>query len=315
LEDHFLSGYSGSANLSCGTGFSIGHAGELLQGVISSDGSLEPFLVTLPAPCFTSHATILISNDPADVVHPTWKTKALRAARIAWTHLRGEDGSLHLNIDSQTPVGRGCGSSTSDCVATIRAVADLLRCSISANQIANWCSVAETAADATMFHHQPVAFCQRRGKILSTLGTEYPPMRVVVADLGGPPVDTLTRQMPPYTGVEINRFQDLLLLLEKSVQRNDAMGVARVATESAAIHQKHYLHPRWRDFVATVRTTGALGIGCSHSGTVAVALLAPGHDTAEDQLVRHLEDLGLPVLTRYELVPESKGEAIACLSF
>lgn len=297
-----MSGCFGSAK-------SIGHAGELLQGVVSN----EPFLVTLPAPSFTSRATISYSHETHDHVHPAWKSKALRAARIAWTRLSGPAGSLRLIIDSAMPVGRGCGSSTSDCVAAIRAVAALLRCPASANDIAQWSTEAEMAADATMFDLRPVAFNQRRGRVLRPLGAAYPAMRVIVADLGGPPVDTVTRRAPVYSGAEIAHFHNLLALLEKSIDRQDASGVARVATDSAAIQQRHYPHPRWKDFVAAVERTDALGVACAHSGTVAVALL--GETAEEEQLARILGAMDLPVLARYGLAPEPKAEAIACLSF
>lgn len=306
-----MSGCSGSASSNYGSGCSIGHAGELLQGVAWD----EPFLVTLPAPPFVSRATIHSSDKADDQVQPAWKTKALRAARIAWTRLGGSKWSLRLIVDSRTPVGRGCGSSTSDCVAAIRAVADLLDRPISAHEIAQWSTEAEMAADATMFDLQPVAFHHRRGRVLRPLGLAYPPMRVIAADLGGPGVDTLTRPIPTYSAAEIAAFEDLLALLEKSIERQDALGVARIATESAAIQQRYHPHPRWEEFVTVARRVGVLGVACAHSGTVAVALLGPKQAAAEEQLVGGLDALSLPVLARYELAPELKGEAIACLSF
>lgn len=292
-----------------GSGKSIGHAGELLQGVIGN----EPFLVTLPAPPFTSHAIIRDSDEADDHVQPAWKSKALRAARIAWNRLDGPVRSFRLTIDSATPVGRGCGSSTSDCVAAIRAVADLLGRAISANDIAQWSTEAEMAADATMFDLRPVAFSQRRGRVLRPLGAAYPAMRVIVADLGGSPVDSVTRPTPAYSDAEIDEFQKLLWLLEESIERQDASGVARVATDSAAIQQRHYPHPRWKDFVAAVERADALGVACAHSGTVAVALL--GESATDQQLGRNLDAVDLPILARYELSCEPKGEAIACLSY
>lgn len=298
----------------CGSAKSIGHAGEFLQGAVWHRERAEPFLVTLPAPPFTSRATVRTSDDTSDQVQPAWKTKALRAALIAWTRLGG-NGSLRLTIDSQTPVGRGCGSSTSDCVAAIRAVADLLDRPILPDQIAQWSTEAEVAADATMFDLVPLAFRPRRGQVLRQLGLAYPPMRVIAADLGGPQVDTLTRSTPAYSDVEIVAFENLLTLLEKSIERQDALGVARVATGSAAIQQRYYPHPRWKDFVTVAQRVDSLGVACAHSGTVAVVLLAPRQVAAEEQLVCALDALNLPVLARYELVPERKGEAIACLSF
>ncbi len=307
-----MSGYSGNANTQHGEGFSIGHAGELLQGAIWQDARPEPFLVTLPAPPFMSRATIHYPREAEDHVEPAWKTKALRAARVAWTHLGGCAGSLRLVIESQTPVGRGCGSSTSDCVAAIRAVSDLLGRACSAHEIAQWSTQSEMAADSTMFNLQPVAFRQRHGRVLRPLGLAYPAMRVITADLGGPPVDTVTRPAPAYSDEEITAFHDLLTLLEHSIERQDALGVAQVATESAAVQQKYYPHPRWHEFVTIAQRAGALGVGCAHSGSLAIALLGQSEDLSEDQIVADLAGLDLPVLARYTLNADQKGEEIFC---
>ena len=115
-EGHSLSGYSGRAE-------AIGHAGEVLQGAVRLGDVVEPFLVTLPAPLFRSTATVSTANGWS--VHPDWKTKALRAAQLACESW-GQRSPLKILIDSEIPVARGCGSSTADCVAVIRAVADML---------------------------------------------------------------------------------------------------------------------------------------------------------------------------------------------
>ena len=314
-----MSGYSGSANTRCGKGFSIGHAGELLQGAIWHDQKPEPFLVTLPAPPFTSRATISFTDEAEDGaqdnVEPKWRTKALRAARMAWVQIGCRAGSLRLVIESETPVGRGCGSSTSDCVAAIRAVGDLLGRTCSAEEIAVWSTQAEMAADATMFNLRPVAFRQRHGRVLRPLGQAYPPMRVITADLGGPSVDTITRPVPAYSDAEIVAFQDLLALLENSIEQGSALGVAQVATESAAIQQRYYPHPRWQEFVTAARGAGALGVGCAHSGSLAIAFVGQHEGSSEDRILADLARLDLPVLARYMLDAGPKGEHISCPLF
>jgi uncharacterized protein involved in propanediol utilization len=286
-----------------------------LQGVVRTGENSEPFLVTLPAPPFTSRATAGYSAEAGDTVQPAWKTKALRAARLAWRRLAGQAGSIRLIVDSRTPVGRGCGSSTSDCVAAIRAVAALRGCSVPAEVIAQWSAEAETAADATMFDLRPVAFSPRRGRVLRPLGAAYPPMRVIAVDLGGPPVDSVGHRAPAYSEIEIASFDQLLSRLERSIGQQDASALAGVASESAAIQQRYDPHPRWPDFAGLAGRVEALGVACAHSGTVAAALLAPRETAAEEELVRGLDAAGLSVLARYELASAPKGDAVACLSF
>ncbi len=296
-----MSGYSGRVNARYGKGFSIGHAGELLQGVTCQESRPEPFLVTLPAPPFVSHATIWKTDEGDDQVEPSWKTKALQAARTAWEHLGSRSGSFRLVIDSRTPVGRGCGSSTTDCVAAIRAVASLLGRNCSINEVARWSVESEWAADSTMFNLRPVAFHQRQGRLLRPLGLAYPSMRVIAIDLGGPPVDTVARRLPAYSVLEVEAFQCLLDILENSIERSDAAGVAQVATESAAIQQTYYPHPRWKEFVTLAQRAGALGVGCAHSGSLAVAFLKHRGDSSEERILEDLHELDVPILARYTL--------------
>ncbi len=296
-----------------GEGSSIGHAGELLQGAIWHDDKPEPFLVTLPAPPFLSHARVHLKSGGEDKVEPPWKTKALRAARLAWNDLAGGKGFLRLIIESETPVGRGCGSSTSDCVAAIRAVGELIDRRCSAGEIAAWAIEAETAADATMFHPKPVAFRQRSGRILLELGDAYPPLRVIAADLGGSPVDTITRNPPAYSQEELRTFEALLATLQRSVKQCDSAAVARIATQSAIIHHRHYPNPRWADFLAMTERAGALGAACAHSGNLAIALLEAGDDCRENHVLGGLHRLDLPLVARYSLNAAIE-EGCACQS-
>lgn len=152
-----------------------------------------------------------------------------------------------------------------------------------------------------MFNLQPVAFLQRHGRILRPLGLAYPWMRVIAADLGGPPVDTVRYSAPAYSDLEIGIFHTLLVRLENSIRRQDARGVAQVATESAAIQQKYYPHPRWEDFIGAAWGAGALGVSCAHSGSLAIALLRAGEDSCEDRILAELHRLDLPVIARYTL--------------
>lgn len=244
----------------------MGHAGEILQGGVRLGERVEPFLVTLPAPALRSAATVR----PGSVwsVAPAWKTKALRAARLAW----GLDSALEVVVDSAIPVGRGCGSSTADCVAAVRAVADLLGVTWSAEEVALLVQQAELASDATMFDLQPVVFLPRTGALLRRFDGAWPEMKVEVIDMGGPGVDTLDCPVPAYSADELDEFADLIEALERAVTSSDAAGVGRVALRSGAIHQRHRPHAEWEQLTARAMAAGALGVALAHSGTVAGVL-------------------------------------------
>ncbi|MBC8166901.1 MAG: hypothetical protein H7Y20_13660, partial [Bryobacteraceae bacterium] len=197
------------------------------------------------------------------------------------------------------------------CVAAIRAVSDLVGRDCTPDDIARWSTEAEIAADSTMFDLQPVAFRQRYGCALRTLGLAFPPMRVIAVDPGGSAVDTIARATPSYTHAELAGFQDLLALLEDSIGRQDARGVARVATASAAIHQRYYPHHRWNEIVTIARRGGALGVACAHSGSVISVLLTPEEErSGEARIVTELKALDVDILARYTLSSGPGGGAI-----
>jgi hypothetical protein len=93
------------------------------------------------------------------------------------------------------------------------------------------------------------------------------------------------------------------------------LGVAQVATESAAIQQRYHPHPRWQEFITAARGAGALGVGCAHSGSLAIALMGQHDGSSEDQILADLGRLDLPVLARYMLDAGPKGEPISCPLF
>ena len=243
-----MSGYSGSAE-------AIGHAGEILQGVL--DG--EVFLVTLPAPILRSLATARRSCEWS--IDPPTKLKSLRAAQLAAA------GPFMLRIDSNIPAGRGYGSSTADCVAAVRALA-----SLAPAQIAGIVHQAEAASDSTMYGAEPVVFLPRQGRLLKPLHGSWPHAHVTVIDLGGDAVDTLATPLPTYSAVERKIFIDLLAKLEAAFAGGDLNQIAQVATASTLIHQAHRPHPKWPVTYAALTAAGALGVATAHSGTLVAGL-------------------------------------------
>ena len=241
----------------CGRGEAMGHVGEILQGALGG----EPFLVSLPAPWLRSVVTVRAAE--AWQVTPADRTKALRAVQLA----RG-DGALAVTVETAMPVGRGCGSSTADCVAAVRAV----RPEMGAAEVARIVVEAEAACDGTMFGLEPVAFLPRRGRVLKALGTAWPAMGIRMVDLGGAAVDTLGLERIRYSAAEMGEFGALLQELEAAVRAGNGRGVAAVASRSAEIHQRYRPHAGFREFQRQAMAAGAWGVAVAHSGTVAAVL-------------------------------------------
>ncbi|MFN0102916.1 MAG: hypothetical protein ACKV2U_12600 [Bryobacteraceae bacterium] len=208
----------------------IGHAGE----------RVEPFLTTLPVPAF--RGVVRVKRAWTWRATPAWKTKSLRAAQLAW----GFDGALEVAVESSIPVGRGCGSSTADCVAAVRAVADLPGIALRVEEEAQLMQRAELASGATTFDLEPVTFLPTTGSLLRRLG--------------GLEVDRLACPVTAYSASELDEFAALLLVLEAAVADGDPGGVGRVARRSAAIHQRYRPDAEWKPLTARANAAGAFGV-------------------------------------------------------
>ncbi|MGW1933325.1 GHMP family kinase ATP-binding protein [Streptomyces sp. NPDC001919] len=270
------------------TGKGVGHApchhGELLQGVfLDAHGGRCAGLVTLPLDGPGSRAEFVRrpGTPPQAVsVTPADRGKAGRAAALAVAECAGlaglppEGGEVRLSSD--VPMGLGMGSSTSDVIATIRAVADAYGLALPPGAVARLAVHAERASDPLMLDARPVLFAQREGRVLEVLGPALPALVVVGCVLGGgAPVDTLALPGREATETDVQEYERLRGLLRGAVARGDARLLARVATASARRGQRVLRHPEFDDLVAVARHTGAAGVQIAHSGAVAGVLFDP----------------------------------------
>ncbi|WP_107049402.1 GHMP kinase, partial [Streptomyces sp. NRRL F-5727] len=267
-----------------GTGHAPSHHGELLQGVFAdADGRPRAGLVTLPMTTpgtradFTPHP-----GTPPDAVTvvPTDRTKAARAARLAVAACAARTGRpAHggaLRLTGAVPLGLGMGSSTSDVLATVRAVADAYGLRLDPGTTARLAVRAERASDPLMLDARPVLFAQREGRVLEVLGPALPPLLVVGCLLGGgAPVDTLALPAPAADDADLRAYAHLRDRLRRALADGDTALLGRVATASARRAQRVLGHPEFDALVALARRTGAVGVQISHSGSVAGVLHDP----------------------------------------
>ncbi len=143
---------------SAGTGEAPCHHGEILQGAFRDrTGRISLGLVTLSLPAtdaLGSRAEFTPCPEaPAGrlTVHPPDRVKALRAAASTIAECARRSGRTpcggRLLLRGAVPVGLGMGSSTSDIIATIRAVAAGYRVALTAPEVARLAVAAEHACD------------------------------------------------------------------------------------------------------------------------------------------------------------------------
>jgi uncharacterized protein involved in propanediol utilization len=282
-----------------GAGAAPGHHGEILQGAFDIGDSGPPChgLVTLPCRRFASQATY-VPSAAALTVTPAWKCKARRAAALVLAGLRLPVTGA-LEISATAPVARGLGSSTSDVLAAIRAVADAFGLTIPPADCAVLAVAAEGASDPVMFGDVPILFAQRRGLVLAELAARLPAFELVSVDITAlrGVVHTDEQVLPDYGPAQVREFGELLAALRAALAAGDVAGLAAVATRSALINAAVY---QWDSSPVELIAgeSGALGWQLAHSGSVA-GLIFPAGDAAADRAIETAGRAGFAGAWRY----------------
>lgn len=290
------------------------HHGELLQGVFRDDrGRTRHGLVTVPMHQRGTRATFTPDVARAAVtVAPADREKARRAVLLTLSHCAATVGTPpsggHLALTSDTPIGLGLGSSTSDVVATVRAVAASVDVSLAPGAIARLAARAEWASDPTMFDDRPLLFDQRHGRVLESLGPRLPPLVVAGCVTGaGRPVDTVaTAVEDEHTDEDLRAYEHLRALLRDAVTRQDSHLLGRVATASARRHQRLRATPELDVLLGLADELGAAGVQIAHSGNVAGLVFDPRHPDVPGRLARATAALaahGLGPTTTFRVGP------------
>ncbi|WP_432092058.1 kinase [Streptomyces sp. NRRL F-5630] len=260
-----------------GTGAAHGTFGELLQGVLP-DGTA--FLVTLP---ISLGSRARFRYDPHGPLHvyPAHKTKSLTLARTMLdTH--GDGGGGTLVLDSDLLVGKGLASSSADLVATARGVGAVLGLDTSPAAVEDWLRPVEPT-DGVMYPGV-VVFEHRAVRLRAELGA-LSPLTVVAVDEGGH-LDTVAhnrrpRHVPPGLRREYARLVDDLA---DAVRAADLSALGAVTTRSAVLNQR-WLPKRNLDAMTGIaQRVGALGVVCTHSGTMLGLLLDTTADGHQERL-------------------------------
>lgn len=291
-----------------GTGRAPCHHGEILQGVfLDGAGHRCAGLVTLPMAGPGSSAAFVRRPGAAPgaltvSVTPADRTKAARAAALTVTECARRTGlpacGGELRLTGEIPVGLGMGSSSSDVIAAVRAVADSYGLRLDPATVAGLAVRAELASDPLMLGARPVLFAQREGRVLEILGPALPPLVVVGCALGGgAPVDTLSLPAADVADSDVRAYERLRALLRRAVATGDAELLGAVATASARRGQQVLRHPEFEALAALARRVGAVGVQIAHSGAVAGVLFdpaAPGLRHRVRGCLRALDAHGIP---------------------
>ncbi|PKV89853.1 GHMP kinase [Streptomyces sp. TLI_146] len=301
-----------------GAGQAHCHHGEILQGLfLDAQGRPREGLVTLPMYGLGTRARFLPRpGTPREAlsVSPPGRTKALRAAALVLAECcTGAVCGGELHLDGDIPVGLGMGSSTSDVLASIRAVADAHGLHLTQQTVAALAVRAERACDPLMLDGRPVLFAQRDGHVLETLGPALPPAIVVGCTLGGGrPIDTLALPRRTYQEGDVGAYARLRNLLRLAITHQDTALLGYVSTHSARLGQQHLPHPEFPTLLRIAWHSGAVGVQIAHSGNVAGLLFDPAARALPHRLHgcrSALAQAGIPATRTFHLPPTPQEPA------
>ena len=296
----------------------IAQYGELFQGAVrDSRGRTRRCLVSLPCAALASTATFESAPPGATkglTVVPAHKCKAARAAAITAARLGHDDLAGTLRIESTIPEGKGCSSSTADCVASVREIAAHLGATLHPEQLAHLVVCAERASGSIMFE-EAVLFAHREGCVLDAYRKPLPPIAALGFDTeAGRTVDTLSFESAVYSPSRLHRLEELAATLRQAVLTQDARLVGAVATACAEINQEYLPKPCFHEIRAVASRTGALGIAVAHTGTVAAILLDardPALPSSMAALEHALAALGASAFVRFHTGREDRDACCA----
>lgn len=286
-----------------GFGKAHSHFGEVFQGQMEHwTGRRQRCLVSLPCDTLRSWARYSPNGRESVDVEPLQKVRAKHAVEVLLDYLGVRRGGGVLTLGGNIPEAKGNGSSTSDCVASMRAASAAFGIHLGEHAMAHLAVQAEQASDSTMFN-EAVLFAQREGIVVENYGKAFPIIYVIGVDTQeNAQIDTLSYPAALYSRRQLQKFEILRGALRRAFRTNDVALLGQVATASALINQEFLPKPCLAELLAIVRHIGGLGITVAHSGTVA-AILLDYRDALLKRKVnlicRALRESCIPVVARF----------------
>ena len=286
-----------------GRGGSLSHHGELIQGQFGTEET-DRALVTIVTDMFKSRVKYYPQINAGKVtVTPSGKTKAQRTAELTLQTIN-EDYGGRIVLDSKTPEKFGLGSSTSDCIATSRAVADAFGVILRPETIARIVVQSETASDSIMYGSEAVMFRHRQGSILENFGGKIPHLMILGFNTDSNGVDTLAFPPAKYSLDEIEEFREMRALLRRAIVEQSASLIGIVATGSSRINQRKLPKKQFSELEIITKKTGAVGLQVAHSGTVVGLIYDPRQIDLINKLnhcENMLSEIGIRETWRFEV--------------
>ncbi|MEE6449303.1 hypothetical protein RAH41_01890 [Gottfriedia acidiceleris] len=184
--------------------------------------------------------------------------------------LFGIKGGGYLEINSNIPCGKGMASSSADIVASLRAIADSYRITLT-NEMISMIATKVEPTDGVMYEGV-VVYEYIHGQLITSFGS-IPPFILVGFDFGGM-INTIEFNEVPkvYSQDDQQQFIKAFDLARKGFKEKNITYIGEAATISARVNQKILPKPVF-PLLEQLADRYHGGIVVAHSGTVAGIIL------------------------------------------
>ncbi|NFN87143.1 kinase [Clostridium sporogenes] len=255
-----------------------GSFGEILQGNLGE----KPVLVSSPINLYT-YVRLFESKNKKKFHRNIKANKFIQNILTDWKY---EDyiNTIHVEINSKIPRGKGLASSTADLCATYKCLTKLFKKDYSIKELQKHCLIIEPT-DGIIFNEFTL-FDYKKGSIKERLGS-YIKFYILVLQ-GNRIINTIdfnNKNLKKMTSIE-----DLIPDLKESIEKRNIKNISEISEESIKRNFNRLPYDYFNMVDKYKNTTGGLGIVGCHSGDA----LGIVYDNKEDllQAKRNIIDVG-----------------------
>ena len=236
-------------------------------------------------------------------VEPNDKFLSKQAAQTTLKMLDKPNWGGLLKIITRGKTSMGLGTSTSDIVATIRAVSESFGAKLDNDVIAKTTVGIESASDGIMYDHATL-FVTTQGNILEKYRINYPEIEILGFNSNHHERGLNTLDIPPrkYNDEEKKHLWELRKNINGALNNKDINQLGQISSASAKINQRFVEKPYLEEIVKLATDNSAPGVVIAHSGTMVGIIFDPRKMPKPDKLSRifeGLESIGYTNLKRY----------------
>lgn len=257
----------------------------------------------LPYASSGSIAIFVPEEDEKLEVEPKHKILSKKATEQTLDLLGKKEYGGLLKIITRGKTSMGLGTSTSDIVASMRAVSESFGVHLENDLIAKKSVEIELASDGIMYDNATL-FVTTKGIVLEDYGINYPEVEILGFNSNHTEKGINTLDIPPrrYNKLEKKQLMDLRNRLGSALTNRDFNTLGKISISSAKLNQRFVEKPYLEEIVKLASDNSAAGVVIAHSGTMMGIMFDPKkmpESSKLSKIVEGLESIGYSDLKRY----------------